>query len=478
MTLSLSGIIIVQLLWIKNLVKINNEQFATNVTEAMNTTMKMIRKGKIAHDIIKITIDDSETAARIDTLIVKNKIKDIEKDIEKEIDIRINKIHNVKHKFQRDSIEKYIGAIDQEAIKKIEQEAKIIFEEFQHASKDLHYRLDTASLNPLLKKELANKGIYIPFNSQIFNRNSETESKNTKGNTFEINAFPGDVFSNNFALKVIFSDKYRHNLKVIGGQILISIVLTLIIVFTFAYTLHSLIKQKKISLMKSEFIKNMSHELKTPIATISLATDSIETPQVLQTEDKIRFFTTKIREENKRMGRFVENVLQMSLIEKEHMQYNFAQTCIHDLIRTAVSNIELLLKSKDGTIHLQLDGEDCDIMADEIHMLNVVYNLLDNAIKYTERKPVIEVITMRTSDMFILKIKDNGIGFDKKSASQIFDTFYRVPTQNIHNVKGYGLGLSYVKQVVRAHKGSIKVDSRKNEGSTFIIKLPLINLEK
>lgn len=262
-------------------------------------------------------------------------------------------------------------------------------------------------------------------------------------------------------------------LKDIFWFILGSVLFTIIIITAFYITIRSLLKQKKLSEIKSDFINNMTHEFKTPLATISLAVDALKNEKVSADKEKTQYFTGVIKEENKRMNKQVEAILQAALLDKQEVQLNLKKHAAHDLINSAVNNMRLPVQEKGGQLEIKLDAKNDSIMADEVHFINFVNNLLDNAVKYSKENPVIKLTTSNSGNQFKIKIEDNGIGMNKETLNRIFEKFYRAHTGNIHNVKGFGLGLSYVKTMVDAHKGTIKPESTLGKGSSFTITIPL-----
>ncbi len=252
----------------------------------------------------------------------------------------------------------------------------------------------------------------------------------------------------------------------------------LVILAAFYLTLKSLFNQKKLSEIKSDFINNMTHEFKTPLATISLAVDAVRNDKVQHDKDKMQYFTGIIKEENKRMNRHVETILQAALMEKQELQLKLVKLSVHKLLSHVLENYELQLDDKQGRTEIHLNAQHDMVEADEVHFTNLLSNLIDNAIKYSKENLLIRVSTHSTGKHLVIRIEDNGIGMSKESVKRIFEKFYRAHTGNIHNVKGFGLGMSYVKTVIDAHKGKIKVDSTLGKGSCFIIELPLARGEK
>jgi len=252
-----------------------------------------------------------------------------------------------------------------------------------------------------------------------------------------------------------------------------AIVFTLIIMCAFFLTVRALIKQKKLSEIKSDFINNMTHEFKTPLATISLAVDALKNEKVFGNKEKMGYFTGIIKEENKRMNKQVETILQAALLDRQEVQLNLKKSHAHELINSALNNIQLQVEEKKGKLQVNLAATKDLLMADEVHFTNLINNLLDNAVKYSKDNLQITLSTQNAGNLFKIKIEDNGIGMNKETLSRIFEKFYRAHTGNVHNVKGFGLGLSYVKTMVDAHRGTIKAESVVGKGSTFNISFPL-----
>ena len=264
-------------------------------------------------------------------------------------------------------------------------------------------------------------------------------------------------------------------LKELRLRILTSIIFTIIIITAFYLTVRTMLRQKKLGEIKNDFINNMTHEFKTPIATISLAVDAMKNEKVLQDRNKMSYFSAIIKEENQRMNRQVETILKASQLEKQEVELNMQTLHVHEVIKDVVDNFALQLQEKGGKAELMLNAANDLIMADEVHFSNMVNNLIDNAVKYSkENMPLLLKITTQSNGKNLtIRVDDNGIGMNKETVKRVFERFYRAHTGNLHNVKGFGLGLSYVKTVVEAQGGEIKVDSVLGRGSIFIIDLPL-----
>jgi two-component system, OmpR family, phosphate regulon sensor histidine kinase PhoR len=258
-------------------------------------------------------------------------------------------------------------------------------------------------------------------------------------------------------------------------MVLGSVFFTLMIISAFSVTVYALLRQKKLSEIKNDFINNMTHEFKTPLATISLAVDALRNNKVIEDRTRMEYFSGIIKEENKRMNKHVETILQAALMDRQEIRLNKAPVHVHDLIKQVISNYTLQLQDKDGRIELDLNAKYDLINADEVHFRNLVSNLIDNAVKYSNDKLVLKVSSSINDSNLVLKFEDNGIGMSKETVKRIFEKFYRAHTGNLHNVKGFGLGLSYVKTIIDAHDGRIKVDSSPGKGSTFTLEVPYMH---
>ncbi len=278
-------------------------------------------------------------------------------------------------------------------------------------------------------------------------------------------------------LYVYFPNRSGYLLRATGLTIIPTIILTGLLIAIFVYSIMVIFKQKKLSMIKNDFINNMTHELKTPISTISLASQMLEDGSVTNTPKIIEHISNVINQESKRLSFQVEKVLQMAIFNEGRLKLKFKEFDLNATLQTVVSNFDLRVKNKNGELHAAIDAEDAMIKGDEVHITNVVFNLLDNAMKYSTDPPEISVSTSNKNNHVVIEVKDKGIGIPREHQTQIFDRFYRVPTGNVHNVKGFGLGLSYVKKIVELHNGEIKLDSAVNKGTKFSILLPKINNE-
>jgi len=274
-------------------------------------------------------------------------------------------------------------------------------------------------------------------------------------------------------LYLFFPKREGYLLKQTGILVIPTVILTAMLIGIFVFTILIIFRQKKLSIIKNDFINNMTHELKTPISTISLASQMLRDNTVSHTPKTIEHISGIIYQESKRLTTQVEKVLQMAVFNEGNLKLKIKEVNLNTLINSVVLNFELRVKSKDGELTADLTPEPTIIKGDEVHITNVLFNLLDNAVKYSKEAPKIIITTKKTDDFVIVSIKDHGIGIPSEYVGQIFERFYRVPTGNVHDVKGFGLGLSYVKKIIDAHRGKIKVESELNKGTKFMIYFPI-----
>lgn len=281
----------------------------------------------------------------------------------------------------------------------------------------------------------------------------------------------GIIFVQAYYINNILQTKDEQDVVVLT---LLSLIFTLVIIIGYMSAVYQLIQQRKISQMKSDFINNMTHEFKTPIATINLALDAIKNPKIFNNKQKVKDYISMIKDENKRMNAQVENVLRISKLQKKQLMISKDRLELHDLVNDAVTHVELIVKDRKGYINTDFKAKKSSILANDSYFTNVIVNILDNSVKYSEGAPKIDIITENVGNNILLMVKDQGIGIGKMAQKKIFEEFYREHTGDVHNVKGHGLGLANVKRIVDNHQGTISVESEKGKGSTFTIKLPLI----
>ena len=339
--------------------------------------------------------------------------------------------------------------------------------------------LDNKEIDYTLQQTLAYTGIHTPYEYAIIKNGvvqDGTFKKSQKSDflksMYRVRLFPDNIIRQDLFLSLIFPERTNYVLGsmvwILGGSMLFS----LFILATFALSLYFIIRQKKVSEMKSDFINNMTHEFKTPIATISLAADTITNSKVINDEASIRHFIGMIKKENSRMNKKVETILQIASLDKKEIEFKYENVSLHTIIEHVLETIEIQVHQRNGKINLNLNAEEPFIYGDFEHLTNLVNNLLDNAIKYSPDLPEINITTSNREKGVILYVEDKGIGMTKAVQSKIFERFYRQNSGNVHDVKGFGLGLNYARSIIEAHKGSIQVFSEPGKGSRFEIYLP------
>ena len=344
-------------------------------------------------------------------------------------------------------------------------------------------RIDADKLNSYLQTELENNGLNLPFRFAVINNkgkvvySSEDYNPAISGNLlFSQIIFPNDPPGRRNTLRVYFPTQNDYIIDSVRFMIP-SFVFTFIMLVTFTFTIIIVFRQKKLTEMKNDFINNMTHEFKTPISTISLAAQMLSDPVVAKSPSMFKHISGVINDETKRLRLQVEKVLQMSMFDRQKTQLKLHDVDVNVLIANVMSTFKIKVEAYGGTIDADLAADDMMVSVDEMHFTNVIFNLLDNAVKYRkEETPLALFIRTRIigNEKVEISIQDNGIGIKKEDLKKIFDKFYRVSTGNRHDVKGFGLGLAYVYKIIKDHKGDIRAESELNEGSTFIITLPLI----
>ena len=376
--------------------------------------------------------------------------------------------------------ENNIQKLDNKA-RKIQEVIKQMAIAIESKPPPIQQRINKKSLQATLSKSFKDKGIDLPFEFAVFSPSSDSNHIPIRSADFRreyetsehrVSLFPNDLFQKPDMLLVFFPGQKSHVLKSLSLLLIGSILFTLIIILSSGGSIIVMIRQKKISDIKTDFINNMTHEFKTPIATISIAADSITNPRVISEPDTIRNFTRIIKEENNRMNTRVEQVLQMALLDSRDFKLHPGLVDMNYLIEKAVAHYRLQIEKREGSITTRLEAEHSVVEADEDHLRNVLINLMDNANKYSITKPEIEVFSFNRSGKFIFGVQDKGMGMSQEVQRRVFDKFYRVTTGNIHNIKGFGLGLSYVKAIVMAHQGDVSIQSDLGKGSRFEISLP------
>lgn len=461
MSASLIGIIIIQLYWIVESVQRNETAFDYSVYQILSNTQKKLQ-------------EKAETSKDAYNYFKKNNQAQLPSPINADIENLFSDLDTFNRQramFEYRSLKSMINpstfleTIDPQKLEEmIETEMK---------NRKIDARYDFGVFSTEMKDFIIVNGVYNATIGETQDMSTvKTEmNKSLYSSPYQIPLFASEFDVPGF-LKISFLNKNRWLWTSVLPSLISSIIFTGLILFCFSYTIYVILRQKQVSEMKTDFINNMTHEFKTPIATISLAADSINSPTISSNPDKVKRFANIIKEENNRMLSQVEKVLQMAVLDKRDFTLNLSEIDLHRIITQAAELGRLQLQSKEGTITLELEATDPKIAGDETHISNIIHNLLDNAIKYTPKKPQITINTINKTNGVIVTISDNGIGMSNEAKKQIFDKFYRVHTGNLHDVKGFGLGLSYVKAIVTAHNGSIEVESELGKGSKFIVYLP------
>lgn len=407
---SLIGIVATQIFWVKNAYNLQEEQFSNRVHIALTN---------VTHELLNIHKDESELI---------NPVKQVSSNY---YTVMIN-----------DTVNPYL-------------------------------------LETLLRNEFVHRNINIDFEYVIYDcftdsivfgdyiSLGETEKDQLQSKSYKMKwDRDGHYFG------IFFPSKELYILSKMGIWMFSSSIILLIIIF-FAYTINVILKQKRLSEIKNDFINNITHEFKTPISTISLSADVLLQSNIINEPLRLANYANIIKEENNRLKNQVDKVLQLATLDKDKLKLEDENIDLHALIKASVKSFGLIVREKEGEISCKLNADKHTIFGDKIHISNTLHNLIDNAIKYSSHHPKVEVETNSHNGFIEISVKDNGIGVPKESQKHIFDKFYRTPTGNIHDIKGFGLGLNYVKTIVEAYSGSVKLISKENEGSTFVIKLPL-----
>ncbi|PTQ95659.1 two-component system phosphate regulon sensor histidine kinase PhoR [Mucilaginibacter yixingensis] len=360
-----------------------------------------------------------------------------------------------------------------------------IADEYRKMDEPLRTRLDPMLIDSLLRFELQNKGITLPFSYEVTNANNDSlifsNASNVEANTkpkfinadFHKPIFTKDVINDPGMLRIKFPEKNSLILSNMAFGMATSGGLLLILIFCFGFTIFSILRQKKISEMKTDFINNMTHEFKTPVSTIMIASEALKDEDIASDKTRIARLANVIYEENARLGSHIERVLNIARIEKNDFRLDIKPVDVNEMITAVVDSMSLKLQKYGAQTTMHLDAMDALIEADELHFSNVIYNLIDNAIKYSRNAPEITINTFNTKGQLVIVVADKGIGMSREHQARIFEQFYRVPTGNLHDVKGFGLGLSYVNTIIKRLDGDISVRSEKEKGSEFELRFPL-----
>ncbi len=426
--LSLLGLIILQASWLNNLVQLRSAQIAAKVRDGSFDVAADLSKAVYGSNPVKVPRNLHSLSLGTDMF-------------------NVLKPRTVSEQFSRQEVyEKIKKALEDEDLKHIKFDFAII-----NSSND--YEMQTENYIKNFFDSTSTRNFIVPIRPDS---GTDLEGLNIEEH-----------------LVIVVPDFKKQVWGSLVWIILGSGLFTIIIITAFFITVKTLLNQKKLSEIKSDFINNMTHEFKTPLATISLAVDAIRNPKVQADVSKLEYFSGIIKEENKRMNKHVETILHAALMEKKELQFKNDNVDANIVVANVVDNFQLQLAEKEGKCNLYLEATNANIIADEQHFTNVISNLVDNAIKYSNDNLVINITTQNSNEELIIKIEDNGIGMSREAVKNVFEKFYRAHTGNVHNVKGFGLGMSYVKTIIDAMEGYIKVDSTLGKGTIFTLELPL-----
>ena len=515
MSVSLIGIIFIQYFFILKNYEENNKQFSINVNYVLEETTsdvernefrKYVRKFRdlIANealvDVDTLSIQNliiiDENPEKRETIIYKNGvieenliipktksyIDDIIDVISERENISIKRLSNQREEkvFSNRRIEDNLSP-EEFLLKvgKISKSKEVLFESaYNDISKrnPIEERIgDINKFEKIIERNLERMNINLDFEYAIFDQDSITKISSEKfdlsNQSYSSLIFKDENDLSNYSLKVAFPGRTPFLLGSLVSVIITSIIFTSIIIIAYVTTILLLLRQRQISQIKTDFINNMTHEFKTPIATINLALSAIKNPKTIVNKDKVKKYLQMIYDENNRMHDQVENVLMISHLERNQLNIEKTKQDINEIIDLAISHVSLIVENNNGNIITEKDADNSMVIGNETHLINVMVNILDNAIKYNDNSPEIFIKTLNIGSRVLIEIKDNGIGMSKAVQSKIFEKFYRKQTGDLHDVKGHGLGLAYVKKIIAFHNGNITVDSAVGKGSKFTIQL-------
>ena len=512
MTLAVLGLVVVQVYWLVNLIKVESEKFDHTVMNSMARVANKLEKEEAAKTVLKkITLKETKEPGIKKRITVSSGnfnffVKDSlagthfvhmindDEDLKWEYKVDTSSRKNTTHVrvFRMPGAPPpdrlhAPGIFIQEKIDTIVRSKKklvqnVVTEMMEYKSHlPIEKRIKNESLNKLLTDEFANRGIDGDFffavrkleKDSLTLVKSGSDVKELKKSDYRTLLFPEEIFASPNELVVYFPNKNRYILGSLIGMLSLSIIFIFTIVGVFYKTVQMFIRQKKITEVKNDLINNITHEFKTPIATISLACEALNEPLLSSERQSVSRYSKIIKEENDRLQLMVDTLLNTAAMERDELKIRNDKVNLTLIISSAINKFEEVLKQKEGSILFEKENEDYFITGDKFHLMNVFCNLIDNAVKYNTDKPEIKISMSSTSDQATISITDNGIGIPAESLDKIFETFYRVQSGNIQNFRGNGIGLSYSKKIIELHKGTISVSSKTGIGSTFIITLPL-----
>ena len=453
--LAMVSLILVQAYWIKNAILVKEKQLNQLITRSMIDIARAIENREVTKNVMyQVNRDTSNSNLLTPALTSKKgsgKIVSIERDRKKEAEQWL--------KNRRVFVDRVIAGM-------------------LNVSPEIEKRINAPEIEDVIHTVFNDAGIDLPFEYAVKRWNNEVAYRSKAFDeigkeTYVIKLFPYDIYANSNSLTIYFPDKKSFLFNSLSYLTFSSLILALAILLSFTLTVFVMFRQKRLSEIRSDFVSNMTHELKTPISTISLASQMLGDKSIPAAIKNTEQISKIISEECKRLGNQVEKVLQTAVFDKGRLKLKLDEVNMHEIILSVIENFSIQLKSRSGKIMSSMNAENFILQADQVHITNLLSNLLDNAIKYCDRNPEIIVETANKKDFLLISVSDNGIGINRNDLKRIFEKFYRVPTGNIHSVKGFGLGLSYVKMIAEEHQGYVEVESELYGGSTFKVYLPL-----
>lgn len=472
-TLALAGLVVVQAQWIRNSIALKDARFDESVDNALIAVSERLERmealdGLREHQEARRFLEqfDAPDPATMDTLVMPPWPEVV-------LDSALG--------------EPFAG--DEEPADEHERLLSDVFQGIMSAARhrDIAERVDPRLLDSLITDELVRRGIVGLHEHGVYDARGHVgllsarlpeDSVALLHTKHRIRLFRNDVIGQPYWLHLHVPGQQRFVLNSLWPMLAASALFVLLIGSAFVFTLRTIWRQKRLSEIRTDLVNNLTHELKTPISTIALACEALNDPSIPKTPEQIKQFTAMIRDENKRLGMLVESVLQSAVVDSGKMKLRITDVDLHALLGEVVRTGSIQAENRGGRIELVKGAELAHVRGDRIHLTNVFYNLIDNAVKYCDHEPQIVITTGSDATGVTIKVRDNGIGIARTDQDKVFERLYRVPTGNLHNVKGFGLGLSYVKAVVERHKGTIRLESEPGLGSTFIITIPFEHGER
>ncbi|MDR2562494.1 MAG: HAMP domain-containing histidine kinase [Prevotellaceae bacterium] len=488
------GLIAAQGIWVSGVYSSKKEGFNAVVNEALNVAVTKIWQEEYKEytsQIIDEIPDKPTRPKRVDPVMVEKQIspqglKYISR-TERIIDNDgIDSIRNIPGFMNDSDVVDFIDSTKSQSHETIARRYFIeqVIERMVIMDVPIEQRVTVIQIDSLLRRELSSSELFLGYELAVRDKagnvllNSPNYNHIEGKSTYEKRLFPNDpdAFSEKYYLSVFFPSRNVYLIKQISPFIVIAVILVSIIFSIFIYTLWVILRQKKISEIKGDFISNITHELKTPIATISLAAQMLEDPNVsIEVKNPARL-SNMIREQSKHLSYLVEKVLQTSVFERQSIVLKLRQNSLHSIITEAADIMSLQFRNKKANLIMNLDADHDAVTVDKPYFLNVITNLLDNALKYSRTNPEVRIKTVNKENGIIVSVTDNGIGISPSNQARLFEPFFRVPTGNVHDIKGFGLGLNYVKKIMDMSNGSVRLESKENVGTTFFLQLPTINI--